>query len=84
MVAPSIDKYLGSLPTVLAPSELDGTEGTPRWSADGPSPLSARQGANGGLERYRCARAPARAPISLHLLAQPRRRKSVQGYPDST
>ena len=42
-------------------------------------PLSARQGANGGLERYRCARAPARAPISLHLLAQPIRQKSVHG-----
>src|SRR2546427_8889755 len=43
-------------------------------------PLSARRARTGGLARYRCARAPARAPISRHLLARLRTlRESVQG-----
>jgi len=35
----------------------------------------------GGLARYRCARAPARAPISRHLLAQQKAARALVQEP---
>ena len=80
VVTPSIDKYFRLRGAVLAPMDGNGSESAVRGVRRRIVPLERPRGREWGWERYRCAGAPiARAPISLHLLAQPgAQQKAVQ------